>query len=98
MATLSSDADDRPLSDDSEFNFLPGYVPTNLYCVEVETNFTDNEDDEDEALLFDGVEPYADEPLADENWTMDYEMRQAEKEKRLESLNDRLAGTEPVGN
>ena len=85
MSTISSSTDDRSLLDDSEFNFKPGYMPTN-YRVEVE-KLTDADG---ESFVFDGAQPYTDEPLADENWTRQYEMRQAEKRKRLESLHNRF--------
>jgi hypothetical protein len=92
MSAVSLDTDNSSVSNDFEFNYISGYVPKLSACWGRE-NLTTEVDDE----LFDGVEPYADELLADE-WTRQYEIRQAEKQKRLQGLNNRLAGTETVDN
>ena len=47
----------------------------------------------------DNHEPYsACEPIADEYWITEYRQRRAEKEQRLASLNDGLAGRENINN
>ena len=82
---MSSSTDNRSLSDDSEFNFISGYMPTN-YRVETLIHLS----------LMVSNQPYADEPLADEDWTKQYGMCQAEKQRRLESLHNRLAGRKTI--
>lgn len=91
MSSKSSDTDESTQSDDSEYNYSPGYIPK-AHHVEAENSGSDVEDE----VLVDGVEPYVNKPLADEEWTRQYELRQAEKQRRLESLNHRLAGIEAV--
>ena len=44
------------------------------------------------------MEPYSSEPIADEEWAEEYRQRQAEKEQKLASLKDRLAGKESLSN
>ena len=45
-----------------------------------------------------GIEPYSGEPMADEGWLKQYKLRQSEKERRLESLKNRLSGNETLSN
>ena len=78
--------------DDSELNFIPGiYQPTEA---EIQASADGGEGDDH----MDGFSAYADEPLADTEWTEEYEKNQAEKEQRLESLKDRLSGKESLSN
>ena len=45
-----------------------------------------------------GIEPCSGEPMADEEWLKQYKLPQAEKERRLESLKNRLSGNETLSN
>ena len=100
MATGCCNSDTGSISEeDSEFNFIPGYyqpIETEKLPADSDTD-SDHEVDEGDAI-FDGIEPYSNEPLADEEWTRQYELRQAEKQRRLEGLKDRLAGKESLSN
>lgn len=92
MSTTSSSSDECSFSgDDSEFNYIQGYYE------EDDTNdklLSNNEDEE----IDDVVQPYSNEPMADEEWLKEYKKRQEDKERRLESLKDRLAGKEELRN
>ncbi|CAB3993312.1 Hypothetical predicted protein [Paramuricea clavata] len=78
--------------DDSEYNYIPGTYS----LIETEIMQASESDDGDveqcEQTSFAGVEPYSSEPIADEKWVEEYRQRQAEKEQKLASLKDRLAG------
>ena len=102
MSSKSCDSDQCSVSDnDSEVNFIPG----NYFVVESEiieasdsengADDTDGKSNENETA---SVEPYSYEPIADEDWIAEYRQRQAEKERRLASLQDRLAGREDLSN
>ena len=76
MASESSDTDESIKTDDSEYSFLPGHIPKSHH-LEAENSGSDVEDE----VLVDGVEPYINEPLVDQEW-----IQQAEKQRRLERL------------
>ena len=90
MQNSDSDSSCSYDSDDSEFNFLPGYV------LEVEgeqdaSTLTSKEltevDDSDSFL------PYADEPIANQDWLDEYEKQQElqkEFEQKLQSRCDEV--------
>ena len=88
MSNSSSCSDISVASDDSEWNYIPGYL-----VIETE-NPTQSEDKDGDEVL----EPYNDEPLADKEWTKEYKKRLAEKEKRDKMLNSRLEGVKPAEN
>ena len=90
MSTSSRESDLGSISDDdSEFNYIPGYYEP----IETENQASDGEFSDDHEAL-DGA--YANEPLADEDWLREYNKQKAEKQQRLESLKDRLAGKESL--
>ena len=45
-----------------------------------------------------GFEPNSGETMADEEWIKQYKLRQSEKERRPESLKNRLSGNETLSN
>ena len=99
MSRTSSESDKCSISDDdSEYNYIPG----NYSLIETEIMQASESDDGDveqsEQTSFADVEPYSSEPIADEEWVEEYRQRQAEKEQKLASLKDRLAGKESLSN
>ena len=59
-------------------------------------NGADDRDEDTSAVKTHDGEPYSCEPMADQQWVAEYRQRQAKKEQRLASLNDRLAGREEL--
>ena len=59
---------------------------------------SDSDKGDEEQASFADVEPYSSEPIADEEWVKEYRQRQGEKEQKLASLKDRLAGKESLSN
>ena len=99
MSVSSCESDAGSIcSDDSDYNFIPGYYrPIESRSEDSESQASDLENDE----FVDGdacTGPYSDEPLADEEWTKKYKEEQEEKQRRLESLKDRLSGKESLSN
>ena len=101
MSATSYDSDECSFSDDSEFNFIPGQY----WSIESENAMDasesgDGEDGQSESNDDGqtGIEPYSGEPMADEEWLKQYKLRQAEKERRLESLKNRFSGNETLSN
>ena len=105
MSATSYDSDERSFSDDdSEFNFIPG----RYWAIESEKAMDanesgDGEDGEDgESESKDdgqtGIEPNSGETMADEEWLKHYKLRQSEKERRPESLKNRLSGNQALSN
>ena len=93
MSSKSSDSDQCSFSDDSEFNYIPG----NYSVIESEImEASDGENGADDGVKTHNGEPYSCEPMADQQWVAEYRQRQAKKEQRLASLNDRLAGREEL--
>ena len=60
-------------------------------------NGADDKNDDTSAVETHDNEPYSCEPTADQQWVAEYRQRQAKKEQRLASLNNRLAGREEFG-
>ncbi|CAB3976751.1 Hypothetical predicted protein [Paramuricea clavata] len=99
MSSKSSDSDRLSVSDDdSEFNYIPG----NYSLIESEimeaSDSENGEGNKDQHTSCVDVERYSSEPMADEEWMAEYRLRQAEKEQRLASLKDRLAGKKSLSN
>lgn len=88
--TMSSSRSDEEsvMSDDSDYNYIPGVYETNYETFENENATGGNESGDEGA-----VGPYADEPLADQEWLEEYRKKREEKEQRLSKLRDRLDGT-----
>ena len=92
MSSKSSESDQCSVSDDdSEFNYIPG----NYFVIE---SGADDNHGKRSGVTSSIYDPYSCEPIADEDWITEYRQRQAEKEQRLASLNDRLAGRENLSN
>ena len=101
MSSKSPDSDQCSVSDDSEFNYIPGnYTVIESEIMEASDgeNSADDKHVNTSGVETPDVEPYSCEPMADEEWIAEYRQRQAEKEQRLESLKDRLAGRENLSN
>ena len=102
MSATSYDSDECSFSDDdSEFNFIPG----RYWAIESEkamdaSESGDGEDGESESKDDGqtGIKPNSGETMADEEWLKQYKLRQSEKERRPESLKNRLSGNETLSN
>lgn len=87
MSSTSSDSECSYDSDDSEINFIPE-VEIERHGQHVEhTNTSSDDQDEDR---------FADEPLADQEWTARYEEEMKTTEELERKLKDRLERTQPV--
>lgn len=75
MSNSFSQPDEQSMSDDSDYNFIPGIWPQFLEHLEVEN--PDGEDVQENGDY--PSQPYVDEPLADEEWIREYELKQAKK-------------------
>lgn len=84
--------------DDSEYNFIPGPYAGPYYNVEKEQESNNSDSDSENEEQFDGDRAYTDEPLASKEWLKEYKKEQEDKNKRLESLKDRLSGKESLSN
>ncbi len=62
--------------------------------IHVELDDEDSHGHDDES--HDSMNAYSDEPIADENWLRDYHRRQQEDEQRMNELEIRLNGGNPV--
>ena len=80
----SSFSDPASRQNDSETNFIPGYI------MEVEDEAVGSNPVEDEELW--GCKPYEGEPIADDNWITNYYEQRRFEEERLENLRSRLRG------
>lgn len=81
----SSDSEQSYDSDDSEYNYIPGVFE---YEEEIPN---------DEAQV-EHYEPYSNEPLADEEWLVDYKKQKAIEEELEKKLTQRLDGVDHVQN
>ena len=95
MTSPSSQSEESCVTDDSEYNYIPGfYKPPRYKNFEDEDGMATSEsDDENE---FDALQPYAGEPLADQEWIEEYQKEREEKERNLHVLQDRLDGNVQV--
>ncbi|XP_068677072.1 uncharacterized protein [Montipora foliosa] len=89
MSTTSSDSDINYDSEDSEISFIAGYdieIETEESMRELCTGISSpTSSDED-------VAPHADDPLADEEWTANYEKKREADEELERKLKDRFHG------
>ena len=76
----SSFSDALSSQDDSEINFIPGYI------MEVEDGAVESRDED----LYE-FQPYSDEPIADQEWIDNYYQQRRAKEEKLEELHSRLS-------
>lgn len=79
-------------SDDSEYNFIPGYV--NIGDIEVEDDGNLGVDQVEPDL--DNYKPYEDEPIATEEWLSEYKKRQETQVEFEQKLQDRYDGKQLV--
>jgi hypothetical protein len=99
MSSKSSDSDRRSVSDDdSKFNYIPGNYSQIESEIMKATDSENGQGDKDQRTSCVDVEPYSIEPMGDEEWIAEFGLRQAEKEQRLASLKDRLAGEKSLNN
>ena len=73
-------------SDDSDTNFIPGYIIENSESVE---NFSDSSSEDESAA---GM-AYREEPLADQEWLENYKRQENERLELKEKLERRLDGS-----
>lgn len=83
MSDHETDSEESYQTDDSDVNFIPGYI---MECPDLE-----NSDEEDNAGL-----AYADEPLADDEWLQNYNRQERERIEPQEKLGRRLDGSVEV--
>ena len=84
--TDSEESEDSYQSDDSDINFIPGYIIENAEFVE---NPSDNSSEGE--LNVDMA--YAEEPLANEQWLANYNRQEKERIEIQEKLAKRLDGS-----
>ena len=92
MSSSSSDTESQSYqSDDSEWNYIPG-----PYNVEKTSASGENGSEmRDSNSHHEGnVGPYANEPVADEDWLANYREKKQTYDERLKKLQLRLDGTE----
>ena len=93
MSEMDCNSDSSYDSDDSEYNFIPGYVNIDNVEVEDEANFGEEQAAQPDP---DTYEPYADEPIATEEWLSDYKKKKETQVEFERKLQDRCDGKEPV--
>ena len=103
MSATSYDSDECSFSDDdSEFNFIPGrYWAIESEKAAMDTSESGDGEDGESGSKDDGqigMDPNFGETMADEEWLKQYKVRQSEKERRPESLKNRLSGNETLSN
>ena len=90
MSSTSSNANES--QNDSDINFIPGYIME--VEDEVKTSSSVAITNEDEWF----IKPYEDEPIADENWMTTYNEQRRQEEDNLRLLKTRLEGQDKVDN
>ena len=93
MSSSSSDTEYQSYqSDDSDWNYIPG-----PYNIEAPTESGENVNiARDSSHNDEDAGPYANEPVADEDWLASYRERRQTYEERLRELQLRLDGTEEL--
>ncbi|CAB3985984.1 Hypothetical predicted protein [Paramuricea clavata] len=86
MSNYETDSEDSYQSDDSDINFIPGYIMENSELVK-------NSDDDSSVEELNMGLAYADEPLADEEWLANYNRQEKERLEIEEKLCKRLDGS-----
>ena len=90
MDSPASDSENESnQTDDSEYNYIPG-----LHLIDEKTEVEEavGSPEAEEP----NVGPYADEPVADEEWLSKYRERKQSHDERLRILQNRLEGNEDV--
>ena len=88
MSNTDSDSEQSHNSDDSQFNYIPGYA--------IEVKDEANVNEERAALDLDTFEPYEDEPIATEEWVAEYKEKQETQADFERKLQDRYDQKNPV--
>ena len=83
-----SDSEVSYQTDDSDINFIPGYI---MECPERENSSNDSSD-QDES----NMGAYVDEPLVNEEWLENYNRQERERLELEEKLRKRLDGSVQV--
>ncbi|XP_078344551.1 uncharacterized protein LOC144630128 isoform X1 [Oculina patagonica] len=92
MSKSDSNSEKSYDSDDSEINFIPGYVN-----IEVEEATLGEEDGATQKELDpDTYKPYEDEPIASEEWVSEYKLKQETQLEFERKLQDRSDGKQVV--
>ena len=91
----SSDSELSYDTDDSEYNFIPGILDLRYFEEEDE-----NEPGETDIVekTVESIEPYSDEPLADEEWLKEYRKKKDMEDKLRNELKKRIDGEDPCRN
>lgn len=89
MSTTESDSDSSYQSDDSDVNFIPGYVV--IEDAEHEFSKLDVKDDSTDESVADMA--YSEEPLADEEWLENYQKAESERLELEQKLCERFDGS-----
>ncbi len=89
MSDHETDSEDSYQSDDSDINFIPGYI---MECPELQNSSNDSSDQDENNL---GL-AYVDEPLASEEWLESYNRQERERLELEEKLGKRLDGSVEV--
>ena len=93
MSTSNSDSEESHTSNDSDINFIPGFVELEF---EVEDVSPASALDEHLEADQDAVVPYSDEPLASKEWIQQYEHEKQQEEAQRQDLQNRLDNVVPV--
>ena len=83
----TSDSETSYQSEDSDVNFIPGYVVIEDAGINNDGNIAEEESDDTD------VSAYADEPLAGEAWLENYNREEQERLELEEKLTRRLNGS-----
>ena len=78
MSLKYSDSDQCSVSDDSEFNYIPGkysVIESEIMEASDSGNGTDDKDENASGVEILNVEPYSCKPMANEEWVAEYRQR-----------------------
>ncbi|CAB4003761.1 Hypothetical predicted protein [Paramuricea clavata] len=85
MSDHETDSEESYQTDDSDINFIPGYI---MECPDLGSSDDGSSLEDDNAGL-----AYADEPLADDEWLQNYNRQERERLELQEKLERRLDGS-----
>ena len=88
MSDHETDSEESYQTDDSDINFIPGYI---MECPDLGSSDDGSSGEENNAGL-----AYADEPLADDEWLQNYNRQERERLELQEKLGRRLDGSVEV--
>ena len=94
MSSSSSDTENNSYqSDGSDWNYIPG--PYQI-AKSSETNENSSEANSSSAANEKDIDPYANEPVADEDWLANYSEKRQKYDEHLKELQRRLDGLEEL--